>query len=50
MWRLFTYMEHIYSIPYHDFTCHQKCSCALKKAQNINPGIAFRNSGINRII
>ena len=32
MWRLFTYMEHIYSIPYHDFTCHQKCSCALKKA------------------
>ena len=33
MWRLFTYMEHIYSIPYHDFTRHQKCSCALKKAQ-----------------
>ena len=50
MWRLFTYMEHIYSIPYHDFTRYQKCSCDLKKAQNINPGIAFRNSGINRII
>ena len=26
-------MEHIYSIPYHDFTRHQKYSCALKKAQ-----------------
>ena len=33
MWRLFTYMEHIYSIPYHDFTRLQKYSCALKKAQ-----------------
>ena len=27
------YLEHIYSIPYHDFTRLQKYSCALKKAQ-----------------
>ena len=50
MWRLFTYMEHIYSIPYHDFTRLQKYSCALKKAQKYQSRNCNRNSGIFRII
>ena len=43
-------MEHIYSIPYHDFTRLQKYSCALKKAQKYQGPVAkFKKTDRKRV-
>ena len=43
-------MEHIYSIPYHDFTRHQKYSCALQKGPNISiPELHFTIPGLTAL-